>query len=116
MIITKGDIDHDRSSELPNRSKELFIIQLVFLIIAGVCTLIRAHIKIFLVKCVTTDDYLILSAMVISPHFTFYWAYVKLNIIYTDRLCGIWRNIVGRYTKWSNRQTQLADQRTLRGG
>ncbi|KAH7021982.1 hypothetical protein EDB80DRAFT_628547 [Ilyonectria destructans] len=57
-------MDHDRSSELPNRSNELFIIQLVFLIIAGICTLIRAYIKIFLVKCVTTDDYLILSAMI----------------------------------------------------
>lgn len=72
IIVTIGDMDHDRSSELPNRSNELFIIQLVFLIIAGICTLIRAYIKIFLVKCVTTDDSLILSAMVIFPFFTFY--------------------------------------------
>lgn len=109
-------MDHDSNLELPNRSKELFIIQLVFLIVAGICTLIRVYIKIFLVKCVTTDDYLILSAMVGFPCFTFPRVYLKLNIVYVDRLYGIWRNLVGRCPEWNNRQTQLADRRTSRGG
>ena len=51
-------------AEKPNRGHELFLVQLVFVLVAGVTTLIRAYVKVFLVGRVTSDDYLILAAMV----------------------------------------------------
>lgn len=45
---------------------ELFYVQLIFLVISGVFVLIRAYVKIFMVKKVTLDDHLIFLAMV-SP-------------------------------------------------
>lgn len=50
--------------EKPSRGHELFLVQLVFVSFAGVATVIRAYVKIFLVGRVTVDDYLIFAAMV----------------------------------------------------
>ncbi|KAM0276287.1 hypothetical protein ACHAQH_006917 [Verticillium albo-atrum] len=52
--------------ELPaklDRSHELFYIQLVFLLVAGISVLIRVHVKTFLVKHNSLDDYLIYAAL-----------------------------------------------------
>lgn len=48
---------------------ELFFVQLVFLLLSGICVVIRAYVRIFMVKKVTLDDYLIFLAM------TMYLAY-----------------------------------------
>lgn len=53
----------------PSRGHELFLVQLVFIVVAGAATLVRAYVKIFLVRRVTSDDYLIFVAMVYySPY------------------------------------------------
>lgn len=51
-------------AELPSRGHELLIVQVAFMSVAGVATVIRAYVKAFLVKRVTWDDYLIFAAMV----------------------------------------------------
>lgn len=57
-IIAKraqGDLD---------RSLELSIVQLVFVVVAGVCLLGRAYIKFFIIKINLLDDYLLYGSMV----------------------------------------------------
>ncbi|KAH7123461.1 integral membrane protein [Dactylonectria estremocensis] len=55
--------DVGENSEQLDRGGQLFLVQLVFLLAAGICTLVRAYVKLFMVKHVTIDDYLIFSAM-----------------------------------------------------
>ncbi|KAF3361124.1 hypothetical protein VdG1_00733 [Verticillium dahliae VDG1] len=53
------------AGELPaklDRSHELFYIQLVFLLVAGISVLIRIYVKTFLVRHNALDDYLIYAA------------------------------------------------------
>lgn len=60
-------MDPTETGPLPDkldRSHELFIVQTVFLILAGVCVILRAIVKTFVVKLNSLDDYLIYGAMV----------------------------------------------------
>ena len=49
-----------------DRSSELFLVQTVFVVIAGVCLLARGYIKCFIIKLNLLDDYLLYGAMVSS--------------------------------------------------
>ncbi|OLN94339.1 hypothetical protein CCHL11_02967 [Colletotrichum chlorophyti] len=49
--------------DLHQRGLQLFIVQLVFLIIAGLFVLARAYVKVCIVKSVAIDDWLIFGAM-----------------------------------------------------
>lgn len=51
-------------SNIHTRGMELFYVQLIFLLASGITVLIRAYVRIFMVKKVTLDDYLIFLAMV----------------------------------------------------
>ncbi|SPO01846.1 uncharacterized protein DNG_04519 [Cephalotrichum gorgonifer] len=57
------DIPVHKSGRL-DRSNELFIVQAVFVILAGVCLLIRGYIKCFIIKVNLLDDYLLYGSMV----------------------------------------------------
>lgn len=63
------DVDMDVADMGPipdklDRSSELFIVQSVFLILAGICVILRAIVKTCVVKLNSLDDYLIYGAMV----------------------------------------------------
>ena len=47
-----------------DRSLELSIIQIVFVVVAGLCLLARAYIKLFIIKINLLDDYLLYGSMV----------------------------------------------------
>ncbi|KAH6689028.1 integral membrane protein [Plectosphaerella plurivora] len=51
--------------DIKSRGMELFFVQLIFLILSGICVVIRAYVRVFMVKKVTLDDYLIFLAMAI---------------------------------------------------
>lgn len=51
-------------SNIKSRGVQMFYIQLVFLIIAGLFVLLRVYVRAVLVKKVTLDDWLIFLAMV----------------------------------------------------
>ncbi|SPO07622.1 uncharacterized protein DNG_10317 [Cephalotrichum gorgonifer] len=48
-----------------DRSSELFLVQTVFVVIAGVCLLVRGYIKCFIIKINSLDDYLLYGAMLV---------------------------------------------------
>ena len=52
---------------VPGRGHELLNVQIVFVILAGIATLIRAYVKAIVIRNVSSDDYLIFLAMV-KPH------------------------------------------------
>ena len=54
--------------DIRSRGMELFYVQLVFLVVSGIFVLIRAYVKIFMVRKVTLDDHLIFLAMVRLCH------------------------------------------------
>ncbi|KDN62243.1 putative integral membrane protein [Colletotrichum sublineola] len=47
-----------------DRGMELYVVQMVFVIIAGLFVLARAYVKIFIVKNIAVDDWLIFGAMI----------------------------------------------------
>lgn len=85
--------DVGENSEQLDRGGQLFLVQLVFLLAAGICTLVRAYVKLFMVKHVTIDDYLIFSAMV-SNYFHLQnnrWALI-LRTVFIGGVYRIWSN------------------------
>ncbi|KAK1989567.1 integral membrane protein [Colletotrichum cereale] len=55
---------HTRSGQGDDdRGMELYIVQMIFVIIAGLFVLARAYVKIFIVKSIAVDDWLIFGAM-----------------------------------------------------
>ena len=57
------DVPVHKSGRL-DRSHEVFIVQTVFVVMAGICVLVRAYIKCFVIKLNLLDDYLIYGAAV----------------------------------------------------
>ena len=47
--------------------QRLFIVQLASVILGWIFSLLRAYVKIFMIKKITPDDYLMLMAMVSPP-------------------------------------------------
>ncbi|KAK1994498.1 integral membrane protein [Colletotrichum falcatum] len=47
-----------------DRGMELYVVQMIFVIIAGIFVLLRAYVKIFIVKNIALDDWLIFGAMI----------------------------------------------------
>lgn len=68
-------------TEKQSRGGELFIVQLVFLLLAGICTLVRAYVKTVLVKRLAWDDYLIFLAMVGPLHLILIRKYCFLKLL-----------------------------------
>src|SRR5690554_1072928 len=59
----------DSTNDVPvhgnlDRGSELFLVQTIFVAIAGVCLLGRGYIKCFIIKVNLLDDYLLYGAMV----------------------------------------------------
>lgn len=51
-----------------DRSHELIYVQTIFLVLAGLCVLVRIYVKSIIVRHQALDDYLIYGAMVSFPH------------------------------------------------
>lgn len=60
MNDTLAEPDHGNL----DRSLELAIIQVAFVVVAGLCLLVRAYIKFFIIKINLLDDYLLYGSMV----------------------------------------------------
>ncbi|KAG7105258.1 hypothetical protein HYQ44_016570 [Verticillium longisporum] len=92
------------AGELPaklDRSHELFYVQLVFLLVAGISVLIRIYVKTFLVRHNAPDDYLIYAA------FAVYVAYA------TIAMDGAINGATGKH--YALRYTMDQAARSLRG-
>ncbi len=61
------DVPVHKSGRL-DRSHELFIVQTAFVVLSGVCLLIRGYIKCFIIRVNLLDDYLLYGAMVGFPY------------------------------------------------
>lgn len=60
MDTTKAEPGHGNL----DRSLELALVQVVFVVVAGLCLLARAYIKFFIIKINLLDDYLLYGSMV----------------------------------------------------
>ncbi|PKS05666.1 hypothetical protein jhhlp_008186 [Lomentospora prolificans] len=79
-----SDVPIHKSGRL-DRSHEVFIVQLVFLILSGLCLLMRGYIKCFVVKLNLLDDYLIYGAML---------GYLVYSVIVID---GAYNGALGKH-------------------
>ncbi|KAK2047134.1 integral membrane protein [Colletotrichum somersetense] len=62
-----------------DRGMELYVVQMVFVIVAGLFVLARAYVKIFIVKSIALDDWLIFGAML---GYTGYGAVAIHGVVY----------------------------------